>query len=186
MVGSEYFERRFGAFPEQLHHVSQALAVQLALDLARQAVGHAMHGDELEEVLQFSQGLLGVLDDAQVQAKAMVIRLFRGRVLLGTVDVIDHDHRITADVLGSRLEDLDRLFPGQYVNRVLRMVVMKQGYVFVEDLGDRPIPAGIDQEDVKSWSFRSQWLLTNLGPEFEPSPRRGRGVGSPIHLEGPA
>ena len=66
----------------------------------------------------------------------------------------------------------------QNVNGVLRMVVMEQGHVFVEDLGDRPIPAGIDQEDVKSRSFRGQWLLTNLGPEFEPSPRRGMAAGN--------
>ena len=87
---------------------------------------------------------------------------------------------------GAVLEDLDRLFPAQDVNGVLRMVVMEQGHVFVEDLGDRPVPAGIDQEDVKSRSFPGQWLLTDLGPELEPSPRCGMVAGVLIHRPSPA
>ena len=56
--------------------------------------GFAIHGDEAEEFLEPRQGLLGLLDQAQVEPKAAITAGFSVR--MGVV-VVDQDDRIVAD-----------------------------------------------------------------------------------------
>ena len=60
----------------------------------------AVHGDETKEFLKPGQGLIGLFDQAQVQAEAMIATSFsiRRRAV-----VIDQDDRIVPDQLRTRL-----------------------------------------------------------------------------------
>ena len=54
-----------------------------------------------------------------------------------------------ADRLGEVSEDLDRLLGVQHEERGVGQVLLDQGEMLLDHLGDGLVPAGVDQEEVE-------------------------------------
>src|SRR5262249_22792443 len=138
-------EQLHGRLAQEFNDAINAFAVQFAADLPVEAFGSAMDRDEADELLEPGQRLLGVPHQPQVQLKAAVAAGTRPGA---TVEVVDDDRRVAADQVRIVLEDRRRLLGRELVEAVVHLIGEQPWQMVSHDLGDRLVPAGVDQEDV--------------------------------------
>ena len=114
-------------------------------------------------MLKSLQRLFGILDQAEIETEPPVVVGVVAGGIARAEQVVDDQNRIKSDVLGCVLEDPDRLFGRQNVERILGMVLVEERELVPQHLRHGAVPARIDQKDMKS---RDVW-----GDRFQMFPR---------------
>jgi hypothetical protein len=145
-----------------------------------------MHRDEPDEMLESLEGLLGILEQSEIEAKSIIVfgdYVFR---MSRTLKIVNNDDRVEADVLRGALEDSDRLLLSQDVERIFGVVRTKQRELRAQYLGNRTIPASVDEEDMKSWSIACERFARLSRTQSERLPWTSAGIGMLFHGHGSA
>src|SRR5262249_58469106 len=92
--GQLLHEHLDGRRTEDFHHTLEALPVQFPADFPVEAFGGAIDREEPDELLESTQRVLGVADQAQVQPEAAVAADIGPGA---AVEVVHDDRRVAAD-----------------------------------------------------------------------------------------
>ena len=145
-----------------------------------------MHGDELDELLEPVEGLLGILEQPEVEAKSTLVAAAAALRASRTVKIVNEQDRVESDVLRGALKDPDRLLLSQDVERIFGMVSPEQGKLRAHQARDRAIPAGIDEKGVKTRCVARECPARLSRIQAKRFVRTSAGIGMLFHGRGSA